>query len=148
MQILRSNEKLSVYGSLNIKNCRKKSEKNICISVENKKLSEISKYIYEFLDREYQSNDYDWDNISITTKTEKIVINGNTITEQNVNLYGYVKDYGGIPSERGKKYNFKAIEIPLEELIQTIDSIYDDYICDFDTIKDGLKMVLTKIELY
>lgn len=148
MQILRSNEKLSVYGSLNIKNCRKKSEKNICISVENKKLREISKYIYEFLDREYQSNDYDWDNISITTKTEKIVINGNTITEQNVNLYGYVKDCGGIPSERGKKYNFKAIEIPLEELIQTIDSIYDDYICDFDTIKDGLKMVLTKIELY
>ena len=146
MQILRSNEKLSVYGSLNIKNCRKKSEKNICISVENKKLREISKYIYEFLDREYQSNDYDWDNISITTKTEKIVINGNTITEQNVNLYGYVKDCEGIPSERGKKY--KAIEIPLEELIQTIDSIYDDYICDFDTVKDGLKMVITKIELY
>lgn len=148
MQIIKSNEKISIYGILNVKNCKEKTEKNIDISVENKKLKEIGKYIYEFLDREYQSNDYDWDNISITTKTEKIVINGNTITEQNVNLYGYVKDCGGIPSENGIKYNFKAVEIPLEELIQTIDSIYDDYICDFDTIKDGLKMVLTKIELY
>jgi len=149
MQILKSNEKISVYGTLNIKNCEYKSEKNISISIENKKIRKIGKATYDFLDKQYQKFNYDWDIISETTKTTKIVINDSIIiTEGNFKLYGYFEDWRGIPTEDGKKYNFHTEEIAIEELIQTIESIYDDYVCDFDTVKDGLKMIITKIEIY
>ena len=35
----------------------------------------------------------------------------------------------------------------MERNIIFVELLYDNYICDFDTIKDGLKFVIEKIEI-
>ena len=149
MQIFKGNDKISIYGNLNINNHKNKIKEKVYISVVNQKLERIAKVIYDFLDKQYQRFNYNWDSMSKTTKTDKVVINNDiNITKGNFKLYGYIEDWNSIFTDNGKKYNFHTEEIAIEELIQTIESIYDDYICDFDTIKDELKIIVTKIEIY
>lgn len=147
MQVLDENSKISLYGNLNIKELRKKTEENICISIENKEVSKIGDFLYEFLEKQYERYDYNWDDIKKKIKTTKIVIDEKTINSNFINIYGYVEVCSGIPSEDGKKYNFTINNITLEDVFAELESLYDEYICDFDTTKEGLKFIIEKIEI-
>ena len=127
MKVLNKNKKVSLYGNLNIKILSEKIEKNICISIEN---------------------NYNWMNINKKVKTTKIVVDNEIINSNcSANIYGYVEDWRGLPSENGKKYEFCINEISIEDIFSELELLYDEYICDFDTIKDGLKFVIEKIEI-
>ena len=81
-------------------------------------------------------------------KTTRIVIEGNIIdSEKYINIYGYVEDRTGIPSENGKKYDFYIVKIKVKELFKELEEVCDNYICEFNTIKEGLKFVIKKIEI-
>ena len=63
-------------------------------------------------------------------------------------VYGYVEDYAGISYENGKKYKYCTDLIFFDELIEKIESIFEEYIVDFDTDETGLKFIITKIEIF
>lgn len=65
----------------------------------------------------------------------------------SINIYGYVEDWRGLSSEDGKKYNFHITDIAIEDIYEELELLYDEYICDFDTVKEGLKFVIEKIEI-
>ncbi len=148
MKVLSKNKKISLYGNLNIKVLSKKSEENVCISIENEKVEKIGDFLYEFLEKQYEKYNYNWMDINKKTKTTKIVIDEKIINPNcSINMYGYVEDLRGLPGENGKKYNFCIKEIAIEDMFEELELLYDNYICDFDTIKDGLKFVIEKIEI-
>lgn len=148
MQIFKDNDKINIYGNLNIKNHKNKIEENICISIENKSVERIGDSVYDFFDKQYQKFDYDWNNISKDIKTTKIIINDKALPINcSFSLHGYVEDKD-IFSKNVERYNFYTPIINIEELIERIEDIYNEYICDFDTVKDSLKMIITKIEIY
>lgn len=148
MKVLSKSKKISLYGNLNIKVLSKKSEENVCISIENKEVEKIGDFLYKFLEKQYEKYNYDWMDINKKTKTTKIVIDGKIINQNcSINMYGYVEDLRGLPGENGKKYNFCIKEIAMEDMFEELELLYDNYICDFDTIKDGLKFVIEKIEI-
>ncbi len=148
MKVLSKNKRISLYGNINIKVLSKKSEENVSISIEDKEVCKIGDFLYEFLKKQYKKYDYDWMDINKKTKTTKIVIDEEIINPKYcVNIYGYVEDLREIPSENGKKYNFCIKEIAMENLFEELELLYDNYICDFDTVKDGLKFVIQKIEI-
>ena len=47
MQIFKGNDKISIYGNLNINNHKNKIKEKVYISVENQKLERIAKVILE-----------------------------------------------------------------------------------------------------
>ena len=112
MKVLSKNKKISLYGNLNIKVLSKKSEENVCISIENEKVEKIGDFLYEFLEKQYEKYNYNWMDINKKTKTTKIVIDEKIINPNcSINMYGYVEDLRGLPGENGKKYNFCRITI-------------------------------------
>ncbi len=148
MKVLNKDKKVSLYGNLNIKILSEKIEKNICISIENKEVRTIGDFLYEFLGKQYEKHNYNWMNINKKVKTTKIVVDNEIINSNcSANIYGYVEDWRGLPSENGKKYEFCINEISIEDIFSELELLYDEYICDFDTIKDGLKFVIEKIEI-
>lgn len=148
MKVLNKDDKISLYGNLNIKVLSKKIEKNICISIENNDVSKIGDLLFNFVDKYYEQYDYNWIDISKKTKTTKIIVNNEIINPNcSVNIYGYVEDWRGLPSENGKKYDFYITDIAMEDIFEKLELLYDDYIYEFDTIKDGLKFVIEKIEI-
>ncbi|MCI8519362.1 MAG: hypothetical protein HFJ51_04695 [Clostridia bacterium] len=148
MKVLNKNEKISVYGNLRIKSISKKQEKNIGISIKNKEVSKIGDYLYDFLEKQYKQFNYNWDDISKKIKTNKIIIDNKVIKPIfSINIYGYVEDRCGIPSENGKRYNFSITEIAMEDFFERLEKLYDNYIYEFDTVKNGLKFVIEKIEI-
>ena len=148
MKVLSKSKKISLYGNLNIKVLSKKSEENVCISIENEEVEKIGDFLYKFLEKQYEKYNYDWMDINRKTKTTKIVIDEKIINPNcSINMYGYVEDLRGIQGENGKKYNFCIKEIAMENMFEELELLYDNYICDFDTIKNGLKFVIEKIEI-
>lgn len=148
MKVLNKDKKVSLYGNLNIKILSEKIEKNICISIENKEVRTIGDFLYEFLGKQYEKHNYNWMNINKKVKTTKIVVDNEIINSNcSANIYGYVEDWRGLPSENGKKYEFCINEISIEDIFSELELLYYEYICDFDTIKDGLKFVIEKIEI-
>lgn len=149
MKELNEKDKISLYGNLIIKSLSKKTEENICIAIENKEISKIGETLYDFLWKQYEKYDCDWKDISKKVKTTKIAIDEETINSNcYISIYGYVEDWRGLPSEKGKRYNFFIPKITIQKLFRELESTYDDYICDFDTTKDGLKFRIEKIEIY
>lgn len=148
MKLIRKNEKISLYGNLNIIALDKNIEENIEICIESKEARKIGDVLYEILQKQYEKYNYDWENIRKKIQTTKLVINNETINSNYlVSIYGYVEDWGGIPTENGKKYDFCIKEIAIKDIFRELELLYDEYICDFDTIKDGLKFVIEKIEI-
>ena len=150
MKVLNKNEKISVYGDFRIKSISRGKEKHISISIKNKKVSEIGDYLYDFLEKQYEQFNFEWDDIRKKIETTKIVIGSEVIQanfSKDISIYGYVEDWGGIPSENGKRYGFSITKIPMEDLFKKIESLYDNYIYEFDTVKEGLKFVIEKIEI-
>ena len=148
MEVLIKNDKVSIYGNLNVKDSRKNNVENILISLENKYVGKIGDYLYDFLYKEYEKYNFDWGYVTKTIRTTKIVVNNKIINcKSYFRLYGYVKTKTGIPQEDGKRYRFRTEYISVKNLLSTLENIYDDYICDFDTIKSGLKFVIEKIEI-
>ena len=148
MKCLKENEKISIYGNLNIKDLKKRTTTNIEISAENKDVKNIGEYLYNILFKKYSIFNYEWNNVKKEVKTTKVIVNNKEI-EKNCKFkyYGYVKDLSGIPGENGKKYKFFADEITFDNLIESIESMFEDYIVNFDTDNTGLKFVITKIEI-
>lgn len=144
---LNKNDRLSIYGNLNIQTISKKSQKDICISFENKRMCLIGDYLYDFLEREYEKINYNWMDNNKKIKTMKVVVN-NKIINPNVlvSINGYVEDKRGLPSEIGKRYKFKIEHISLEDLFLELENLYDEYICEFDTIKSGLKIRIEEMK--
>lgn len=148
MKILNKDDKISLYGNLNIKVLSKKMGKNICISIENHNVSEIGDLLYKSLQKCYEQYDYNWLDINKKTKTTKIMVDNEVINPNcSINIYGYVEDWRGLSSEDGKKYNFHITDIAIEDIYEELELLYDEYICDFDTVKEGLKFVIEKIEI-
>lgn len=148
MKVLSKNKKISLYGNLNIKVLSKKSEENVCISIENEEVGKIGDFLYEFLEKQYEKYNYDWMDINKKTKTTKIVIDEKIIDPNcSINMYGYAEDLRGLPGDNGNKYDFCIKEIAMEDIFEELELLYDNYICDFDTVKDGLKFVIEKIEI-
>lgn len=148
MKVLNKDDKVSLYGNLNIKILSKKMEKNICISIENHNVSEIGDSLYKFLQKYYEQYDYNWLDINKKTKTTKIMVDNEVInTNCSINIYGYVEDWRGLSSEDGKKYDFYITDIDIKDMFEELELLYDEYICDFDTVKEGLKFVIEKIEI-
>ena len=149
MQCLKENEKISIYGNLNIKDYKKETNTNIKISAENKSVKKIGQYLYNTLFKKYEIFNYDWDNVKKEIKTTKVVVNNKEIKKScKFKVYGYVEDCVGIPYENGKKYKYYTDSIFFEDLIETIESIFEEYIVDFDTEATGLKFIITKIEIF
>ena len=148
MQCLKANEKISIYGILTIKDYKKGTNTNIDISAENKNVKNIGKCLYNILFKKYSIFNYEWSNVKKDVKTTKIIANKKEI-EKNCKFkyYGYVEDWRGLPGENGKKYKFFADKIAFDKLIESMESMFEDYIVDFDTDKTGLKFVITKIEI-
>ena len=148
MKCLKENEKISIYGNLNIKDLKKRTTTNIEISAENKDVKNIGEYLYNILFKKYSIFNYEWNNVKKEVKTTKVIVNNKEI-EKNCKFkyYGYVVDLSGIPGENGKKYKFFADEITFDNLIESIESMFEDYIVNFDTDNTGLKFVITKIEI-
>ena len=148
MQCVKENEKISIYGILNIKDYKKETDTNIEILAENKKVKKIGEYLYNVLFKNYEIFNYEWDNVKKEVKTTQVVINNKEIDKNcKFKFYGYVEDLSGIPLDNGKKYEFCTNEIFFDELIETMESIFEDYIVDFDTDKTGIKFIITKIEI-
>lgn len=147
MKKLSKNDRFSIYGNLKIQTFSKRTEENICIAFEKKRICILGDYLYDFLDREYKKLNYDWMDKNKKLVTTKVVVD-NEILDSNslVNITGYVKDKRGIPWEDGKKYSFKIEKIQLRDLFKELYNLYDDYICDFDTIKEGLIIRIESIE--
>ena len=81
-------------------------------------------------------------------KTTKVVVNDKEIEKnRKFKFYGYVEDCRGISWENGKKYEFYTNLIFFDELIETMESMFEDYIVDFDTDETGLKFIITTIEI-
>lgn len=148
MIVVNKDEKINIYGNLKIQNIKNRKEENICIAIENKKAQRIGDYLYKFLEKQYEKYDYDWVNIKKDIKTTKILI-GNKMfdNKSSFSLYGYVEDWTGIPEENGKKYDFKILYTSIEKLFAELEDLYDFYICEFNTIKSGLKFIIEKIEI-
>ena len=148
MQCLEENEKISIYGNLSIKDYKKEINTNIDISAMNKSVKEVGEYLYNLLFKKYAIFNYEWDNVKKEVKTTKVVVNDKEIGKNcKFKFYGYVEDWSGIPLENGKKYEFYSNEIFFDELIETMESMFEDYIVDFDTDETGLKFIITKIEI-
>lgn len=147
MKELSKNERFSIYGNLKIQGFSKRTEENICIAFENKRACIIGDYLYDFLDREYKKFNYDWLDNKKKLTTTKVVVD-NQILNPNTLVYisGYVKDKRGIPWEDGKKYSFKIENILLQDIFTELENLYEDYICDFDTIKSGLIIRIESIQ--
>lgn len=144
---LSKNDRISIYGNLNINTISNKVKKNICISFENKRVCLIGDYLYDFLQKEYEKINYDWMDNNVRIKTMKISINNEILKNKSiVNISGFVEDNRGIPGEDGKKYAFKITNIFLEDLFKELENLYDEYICEFDTIKSGLKIRIEDIK--
>lgn len=149
MQILKSNDKISIYGVLNIKDHKKGTTTNINILANNKSLKIVGEYLYNFLFKQYAIFNYDWINVTKEIKTKKVIINNKEISQNSkFRFYGYVKDIRGIPWDDGKKYSFYSGEFFFDELIEKMESMFEEYIVDFDTDETGLKFVINKIEIY
>ena len=146
MQILNKNDKITIYGILNIKNHKKTN--NIDIFVDNKSIKNVGEYLYKWLFKQYEKFDYCWDDVKLEKKTTKVVSNNNEINKNSkFKIYGYVEDCGGIPLENGKKYSFYTNEVFMEDLIETIEKLFEKYIVDFDTDENGIKFIITKMEV-
>lgn len=147
MKKLSKNDRFSIYGNLKIQTFRKRTEENICIAFEKKRVCILGDYLYDFLDREYKKFNYDWMNKSKKLITTKVVVDNQILNPNSlVNISGYVKDKRGIPWEDGKKYLFKIEKISLQDIFKELDNLYDDYICDFDIVKEGLIIRVENIE--
>ena len=148
MQCLKENEKISIYGNLSIKDYKKATNTNIEISAANKSVKEVGEYLYNLLFKKYAIFNYEWDNVKKEVKTTKVVVNDKEIEKNcKFKFYGYVEDWRGIPWENGKKYEFYTNLIFFEELIETMESMFENYIVDFDTDETGLKFIITRIEI-
>ena len=148
MQCLKENEKISIYGKLNIKDYKKGTDTNIEISAKNKRVKSVGEYLYNLLFKKYAVFNYEWDKVKKNVKTTKVVVNNKEIGKNcKFRLYGYVEDRGGIPGENGKQYKFSTNSIFFDELIETMENIFEEYIVDFDTDETGLKFIITKIEI-
>lgn len=148
MQNLKSSDKISIYGVLNIKDYKKGIDTNIDILAENKTVKKVGEYLYNVLFKQYGRFNYDWDNITKTVKTQKVIVNNQEISKNSkFKFYGYVEDWRGIPWDDGKKYNFCTEELFFDELISAMEEMFEEYIVDFDTDEKGLKFIITKIEI-
>ena len=148
MQCLKENEKISIYGNLNIKDYKKGTDTNMEISAENKRVKSVGEYLYNLLFKKYAVFNYEWDNVKKNVKTTKVVVNNKEIGKNcKFRFYGYVEDWSGIPLENGEKYEFYTNEIFFDELIERMESIFEEYIVDFDTDETGLKFIITRIEV-
>ena len=148
MQSLHEDEKISIYGNLNIKDYKKETNNNIEISAENKAIKEIGEYLYNVLVQKYAMFNYEWDKVKKIVKTTDVVVRNKKLEKNcKFKIYGYVEDRSGIPSENGKKYKYYTNLIFFDELIETIENIFEEYIVDFDTVATGLKFIITKIEI-
>ena len=148
MQCLKGNEKISIYGNLNIKDYKKETHTNIDISATDKSVKEVGEYLYNLLFKKYAIFNYEWDNVKKEVKTTKVVVNGKEIEKNcKFKFSGYVEDWRGIPWENGKKYEFWSNLVFFDDLIETMESMFEDYIVDFDTDETGLKFIITKIEI-
>ena len=104
--------------------------------------------MYNLLFKKYAIFNYEWDNIKKEVKTIKVVVNNKEIEKNcKFKFNGYVVDLRGLHGENGKKYKFFADEINFDKLIESMKSMFEDYIVDFDTDETGLKFVITKIEI-
>lgn len=145
---LKKDDRISIYGNLNIQTISKKIQKDICIAFENKKICLLGDYLYDFLEKEYEKIDYNWMDNNKKLKTTKLIINNKLINPNScVSFSGYVEDNTGIPSQKGNKYKFEIIKISIEDIFNYLENLYDEYICEFDTIKSGLKIRLQKIKI-
>lgn len=148
MQCLRGNEMISIYGNLNIKDYKKETNTDIEILAENKKVSEVGEYLYNILFKKYAIFNYDWDNVKKEVKTIKVAVNNKEIEKNcKFKFNGYVEDWRGIPWDNGKRYDFYTNEVFFDELIETMESTFEEYIVDLDTDETGLKFIITKIEI-
>lgn len=148
MQCLKENEKISIYGILNIKDYKKGTNTDIEISATNKSVKKVGEYLYNILFKKYAIFNYEWDNVKKKVKTTKVVVNDKEIEKnRKFKFYGYVEDCRGISWENGKKYEFYTNLIFFDELIETMESMFEDYIVDFDTDETGLKFIITRIEI-
>ncbi len=148
MRILNENNKITIYGILNIKDYKKTTKYDIDILVKNKSIKSIGEYLYKWLFKQYEKFDYCWNDVEVENKTTKVIFNNNEINKNSkFKIYGYVENCRGIPWENGKKYRFHTNEIFMENLIAVIESLFEEYIVDFDTDKNGLKFIITKMEI-
>lgn len=148
MEKLEKSEKVSIYGELDIKILKNDKEERINISILDKQVRKIGEVLYDFLWKQYAKFDYKWEEIEKKITTIKIIANDSLIEpERYINVYGYVEDRTGIPDEYRKKYNFYLINIKVKEIFEYLEETYDNYICEFDTTKDGLKFIIEKIEI-
>lgn len=148
MKILTKKDIISVYGNINIQTISKKSEEKKCISIENNKICDFGNTLYDYLEKEYKKINYDWMDNNVKIKTTKIVINNKTIKSNAlINIYGKVIDRAGLPTEYGKEYKFCIQDVFIEDLFKEIEQLYDEYICDFDTVRDGLEFIFEKMEI-
>ena len=148
MKCLEENEKISIYGNLSIKDYKKETNTNIDISATDKSVKEVGEYLYNLLFKKYAIFNYEWDNVKKEVKTTKVVVNGKEIEKNcKFKFNGYVEDWRGIPWDNGKKYEFWSDLVSFEDLIETMESMFEDYIVDFDTDETGLKFVITRIEI-
>ena len=148
MQCLKENEKISIYGILNIKDYKKGTNTDIEISATNKSVKKVGEYLYNILFKKYAIFNYEWDNVKKEVKTTKVVVNDKEIEKnRKFKFYGYVEDWRGIPCDDGKQYEFGTDVICFDELIETMEKVYEDYIVDFDTDETGLKFIITRIEI-
>lgn len=148
MEVISEDKKISLYGNLNITVLNTKKEEKIRICVENKKVRKIGDYLYDFLQKQYDKYDYNWNNIKKEIRITKLVTDNEVINSKClINIYGYVEDRRGLPSGKWKKYNFWIEEISIENIASELESLYYDYIYEFDTVKEGLKFVIKKIEV-
>lgn len=146
MKILNKDDKISLYGNLNIIVLDKKTEENISICIGNKKVRKIGDVLYEILQRQYKKYNYNWESIRKKVQTTKLVIDNETINSNSlISIYGYVEDCRGLPNENEKRYDFNIIRIAVKDIYEELESLYDEYIHEFDTIKDGLTFVIEKI---
>lgn len=63
MQCLKENEKISIYGILNIKDYKKGTNTDIEISATNKSVKKVGEYLYNILFKKYAIFNYEWDNV-------------------------------------------------------------------------------------
>ena len=148
MLVLNQDDKISLYGTLNIKNYKEGITTNIKINAENKKVGIIGEYLYNLLLKKYTIFDYKWEDVKKELKTTNVIVNNKLINPNcKFKFYGYVEDRTGIPSEYGKRYECYTNELFFDELIESIESMFEEYIVDFNTDESGLKFVITKIEI-
>lgn len=144
MTILNKNDQISVYGILTIKDYKKRIKNDFKIEARFMYVKDIGEYLY----KRYINITNKFQNVKLELKTTKLVFNGVEISDKSkFKINGYVKSKL-IPKQDKAKYNFHTELIFFDELIETMIDIFDDYILDFNTDENGLRFVITNIEIW